>query len=72
MEYLRDNQIFIDENTLSVNITRLRTKLKEMGLNMYTFIIFPFSYFGNDSNNDSYGAITERNKSLQRYVCVAS
>ena len=38
MEYLRDNQIFIDENTLSVNITRLRTKLKEMGLNMYALL----------------------------------
>jgi len=32
IEYLWDNQIFIDDNTLSVNITRLRAKLKEIGL----------------------------------------
>lgn len=28
---LWDNQIFIDDNTLSVNITRIRAKLKEIG-----------------------------------------
>lgn len=31
IDYLWDNQIFIDDNTLSVNITRLRNKLKEIG-----------------------------------------
>jgi len=35
IEYLWDNQIFIDDNTLSVNVTRLRTKLKELGLSNY-------------------------------------
>lgn len=29
---LWDNQIFIDDNTLSVNITRIRSKLREMGV----------------------------------------
>lgn len=32
IEYLWDNQIFIDDNTLSVNITRIRSKLKEIGI----------------------------------------
>lgn len=32
IEYLWDNQIYIDDNTLSVNITRLRGKLDELGL----------------------------------------
>ncbi len=31
METLWDNQIYIDDNTLSVNVTRLRGKLKELG-----------------------------------------
>ena len=30
IEYLWDNQIFIDDNTLSVNITRIRGKLEEI------------------------------------------
>lgn len=32
IEMLWDNQIYIDDNTLSVNITRLREKLKELDL----------------------------------------
>lgn len=32
VEYLWDQQVFIDDNALSVNITRLRTKLKEIGI----------------------------------------
>ena len=32
VEYLWDNQVFIDDNTLSVNITRIREKLKEIGV----------------------------------------
>lgn len=32
IEYLWDNQIFIDDNTLSVNITRIRGKLEEVGV----------------------------------------
>ena len=32
IEMLWDNQIYIDDNTLSVNITRLRTKLNSIGL----------------------------------------
>lgn len=32
IECLWDNQIFIDDNTLSVNITRIRNKLKEIGI----------------------------------------
>ncbi len=30
IEYLWDNRVFIDDNTLSVNITRLRTHLEEL------------------------------------------
>ena len=29
--FLCDNDVFIDDNTLSVNITRLRKKLNEIG-----------------------------------------
>lgn len=36
MDNLWDNSIFIDDNTLSVNITRIRNKLKE--LEIYDFI----------------------------------
>ena len=32
IEYLWENQIFIDDNTLSVNITRIREKLKRIGV----------------------------------------
>lgn len=32
IEYLWDNQVFIDDNTLSVNITRIRTKLEQAGI----------------------------------------
>jgi len=35
IEYLWDNQIYIDDNTLSVNMTRLRAKLTEIGLGDY-------------------------------------
>lgn len=35
IEYLWDNQIYIDDNTLSVNITRLRAKLAELGVPDY-------------------------------------
>ena len=31
IEYLWDNSIFIDDNSLSVHITRIRAKLEEMG-----------------------------------------
>ena len=31
IEYLWDNQVFIDDNTLSVNITRLRSHLAAIG-----------------------------------------
>lgn len=31
VEYLWDNQIFIDDNTLSVNVTRIRSKLEQLG-----------------------------------------
>lgn len=33
MDYLWDSQSFIDDNTLTVNIKRLRSKLEEIGLN---------------------------------------
>ncbi|MDD3251812.1 MAG: response regulator transcription factor [Lachnospiraceae bacterium] len=36
IEYLWDNQVFIDDNALSVNMTRIRNKLEQMGL--YDFI----------------------------------
>ena len=32
MSYLWDNEKFVDDNTLTVNITRLRRKLEEAGL----------------------------------------
>lgn len=32
IEYLWENQIFIDDNTLSVHITRIREKLKNLGV----------------------------------------
>ncbi|MCY6353767.1 response regulator transcription factor [Clostridium sp. ZS2-4] len=32
MEYLWNSDVFIDDNTLSVNVTRLRKKLDEMGV----------------------------------------
>lgn len=32
LEYLWDNHIFLDDNTLSVHVTRLREKLKAIGL----------------------------------------
>lgn len=32
IEFLWDNEVFIDDNTLSVNITRIRKKLKEIGV----------------------------------------
>ena len=32
MEVLWENECFVDDNTLSVNITRLRSKLEELGL----------------------------------------
>lgn len=35
IEALWENKIYIDDNTLSVNITRLRSKLEEMGLHDY-------------------------------------
>lgn len=35
IEALWDSQIYIDDNTLSVNITRLRAKLEELGLPGY-------------------------------------
>ena len=31
IDFLWDNEVFIDDNTLSVNITRLRKKLNEIG-----------------------------------------
>ena len=31
IDMLWDHQIYIDDNTLSVNVTRLRTKLAEIG-----------------------------------------
>lgn len=35
VEYLWDNKLFIDDNALSVNITRIRNKLREMGVEDY-------------------------------------
>ena len=31
VDYLWDNEVFIDDNTLSVNVTRIRKKLNEIG-----------------------------------------
>lgn len=35
MDYLWDNQIYIDDNTLSVNVRRLREKLSAVGLSEF-------------------------------------
>lgn len=35
VEYLWDNQVYIDDNTLSVNMTRIRNKLEEIGIVNY-------------------------------------
>jgi len=32
MDYLWNSEVFIDDNTLTVNITRLRKKLEDIGL----------------------------------------
>ncbi|GIP22180.1 MULTISPECIES: response regulator transcription factor [Paenibacillus] len=32
IEYLWDNDVFIDDNTLSVNVTRIRSKLEQLGV----------------------------------------
>lgn len=32
MDYLWDSESFVDDNTLTVNIKRLRNKLEEIGL----------------------------------------
>lgn len=32
MDYLWDSESFIDDNTLTVNMTRLRNKLEQMGV----------------------------------------
>ena len=32
IDYLWDNKLFIDDNALSVNVTRIRTKLRELGV----------------------------------------
>ena len=32
MEYLWSSEAYVDDNTLSVNVTRLRKKLEEIGL----------------------------------------
>ena len=32
MEYLWDSESFIDDNTLTVNMTRLRNKLESLGI----------------------------------------
>lgn len=35
IEYLWDNQVFIDDNTLSVNMTRIRAKLEQLGVHNF-------------------------------------
>lgn len=35
MDYLWDSESFIDDNTLTVNMTRLRNKLEQMGVMDY-------------------------------------
>ena len=32
IEYLWDNEMYVDDNTLSVNITRIRAKLEHLGV----------------------------------------
>ena len=35
IEYLWDNEMFVDDNTLSVNIRRIRAKLEKIGIFNY-------------------------------------
>ncbi len=37
IEFLWDNEMFVDDNTLSVNITRIRNKLKQIGVTDYIY-----------------------------------
>lgn len=45
IEYLWDNQVFIDDNTLSVNITRIRTKLEPVGLHDFIWTKRGLGYY---------------------------
>ena len=47
MEYLWSSEAYVDDNTLSVNVTRLRKKLEEIGLVIETrrglgYILYEF------------------------------
>lgn len=44
IEFLWDNQIYIDDNTLSVNITRLRNKLETIGLANFIKTVWGIGY----------------------------
>ncbi|MNI99741.1 Response regulator protein GraR [compost metagenome] len=35
IEHLWDSELFVDDNTLSVNVTRLRSKLEGLGVNHF-------------------------------------
>ncbi|MNI50339.1 Response regulator protein GraR [compost metagenome] len=35
MEYLWDSSMFVNDNTLTVNITRLRNKFEDIGVNEF-------------------------------------
>lgn len=45
IDYLWDNKMFIDDNAISVNITRIRNKLKEMGVEDFIITKHRQGYF---------------------------
>ena len=45
IEYLWDNSIFIDDNSLSVHITRIRSKLEEIGVSDFIHTKRGMGYF---------------------------
>lgn len=45
IDYLWDNQTFIDDNTLSVNVTRIRNRLTELGVNDFIMTKRGLGYF---------------------------
>ncbi len=45
IDYLWDNQVFIDDNTLSVNMTRIRAKLEQAGVHEFITTKRGLGYF---------------------------
>ncbi|WP_027622927.1 response regulator transcription factor [Clostridium lundense] len=44
IDYLWDNELFVDDNTLSVNITRIRSKLEQIGVQNFIITKYKQGY----------------------------